>query len=108
VRPVDLAVLPDGSRLAVVWNGSYDTVFFGDNPLGGALVASLTLTTSEYQLLDVATGTPLQRLRTRCAGTVLANDGFLKSFTCIQSPGQDVVPGDGYSPAHVAVLYGER
>jgi len=109
VRPLDLAVLPDGSRLAVLWNGSYDTVFFGTTPIiGGPLVASLTLTTSEYQLLDVATGAPLQRLRTRCTGEVLTNDGFLKNFTCVQSPGQDIVPGPGYAPAHVAVLFGDR
>jgi hypothetical protein len=107
VRALDLAVLPDGSRLVVLWNGSYDTIFFGDGPLGQPVVATLTLTTSEYQLLDAATGTPLQRLRTRCKG-VVQNDGALQKFLCVQSPGQDDIIGDGYAPTHVAVLFGER
>jgi hypothetical protein len=108
VRPVDLAVLPDGSRLAVLWNASYDSIFFGDAPFIGTVISTLTLTTSEYQLLDAATGAPLQRLRTRCNGEVVQPDGFLKGFVCVQSPGQDVLGGTGYAPKHVAVLFGER
>ena len=107
VRPIDLAVLPDGSRLAVLWNGSYETVAFGTNPFGGPLISGLTLTTSEYQLLDAATAAPLQRLRTRCQGEV-KGDGLIKSFACVQSPGQDIVLGDDYAPTHIAVLFGER
>jgi hypothetical protein len=108
VRPVDLAVLPDGSRLAVLWNASYDSIFFGEAPLIGTVISTLTLTTSEYQLLDAATGAPLQRLRTRCNGEVVEPDGFLKGFECVQSPGQDVLDPPGYAPKHVAVLFGER
>jgi hypothetical protein len=106
VVPKDLAVLPDGSRLVVLWQGSYDTVAFGDFA-GNTLVSTITLTTSEYQLLDAATGAPLQRLRTNCEGLV-RTDGLLENFACIQSPGQDVVLGQGYTPAHVAVLFGSR
>jgi hypothetical protein len=103
VRPVDLAVLPDGSRLAVIWTGEYNTVRFGD----GGLLASLTVTTSEYQLLDSATGVPLQRLRTFCDGFSMP-DGAVSMFACIEQPGQDSLPGDGYVPTHLAVLFGGR
>jgi hypothetical protein len=103
VRPLDLAVLPDGSRLAVIWKGEYETVRFGD----GGLLASLTLTTAEYQLLDSATGVPLQRLRTFCDGFSMS-DGAVSMFACVEQPGQDSLPDEGYVPTHLAVLFGGR
>lgn len=102
----DLAVLPDGSRVAILAFARYaadqsQEEFFPGTPI----IPAILIETWEYQLLDVS-GSQLQRMRTDCY-IENANNGFLTDFSCTQSAGQDLAP-QPFIPTHVGVLYGER
>jgi hypothetical protein len=106
VAAYDLAVLPDSSRIAVLVLSTYDSDPTGDF-FGSPIIPGLQMVTTEYQLLDAATGTAFQRLRTHCSLTVLDPDAFLTDFSCTSTPGQDQSAED-FIAGNVAVLYGDR
>ncbi len=108
VQATDLAVLPDGSRLAIVVKAAYHS-----SAVGPALfpypstVPALDISTWEYQLLDAPTGSPLQRVRTSCDVTWVLDSAFLDNFACTRSAGQDETNAQ-FVPGDIAVLYGDR
>jgi DNA-binding beta-propeller fold protein YncE len=108
VRAVDLAVLPDGARVAVLATAEYHSNKTGNpGPIPvESLIPAIDIETWEYQLLDVATGTPLQRLRTSCT-IDWTHTSLLDNFTCTRAPGQDL-SATAFKPARIAVLYGDR
>jgi hypothetical protein len=112
IHALDLAVLPDGERIAFLQRAYFFAAeidgYVGFTP--AILLPQIEITTYEYQLVDANTGAPIQRLRTYCTLTTTASDWgplLLEDFECTENAGQDVaaVP---YLPRHVAVLYGDR
>jgi hypothetical protein len=108
VRVLDMAVLPDGARVALIVSSSYHGDKTGDPGLlpFESIIPAIDLSTWEYQLLDVSTGVPLQRMRTRCVADWTHNS-YLDNFQCTQAAGQDQAP-TAFQPTRVTVLYGDR
>jgi hypothetical protein len=107
VYAVDLAVLPDGARLAMIVAASFHGDQSGQVPLlGEPIIPAMDMSTWEVQLLDVSTAIPLLRMRTRC-DLAWRHDSYLDAFACTQAEGQDQSASD-WIPTHVSVLYGDR
>jgi hypothetical protein len=114
IRAIDMAVLPDGQRVALVSYAQYhsDEIdrFLGFSPV--IVFPAIDVQTNEYMLIDARGGGVLQRMRTTCNLTTSASDWGPElidpaSWQCGTNPGQDV-SGEAFSPTHVAVLYGDR
>lgn len=101
----DLAVLPDGGRVAALVLSSYHSTPMGDL-LGSPIIPAIDVVTVEYQLIDAETGTALQRMRGACQ-IDWRHDAFLDDFSCTQASGQDQA-NPAFVPTTVAVLYGDR
>lgn len=107
VRAVDLAVLPDGSRVVLLVRASYHSDKSGGEffPFD-SIIPAIDIVTHEYLLLDAGTGAALQRMRTRC-DIDWTHTSYLDAFRCTQAAGQDLAMPE-FEPTRVSVLFGER
>lgn len=106
VTPIDLSVVPPGDLVAVVYSAEFDApaVFdAGFTPIFPEMDAS----SAEYQLVDLTSGTFVQRVRTTCELQTLTPGAFFRLWECSASAGQDVADSN-FVPASVAALYGAR
>jgi hypothetical protein len=104
--PIDLSVVPPGDLVALVYSAEFDApVVFdaGFTPIFPLMNAS----SAEYQLVDLTSGTFVQRVRTTCQLETLTPGAFFRTWECDPSAGQDVADSD-FVPASVAALYGAR
>jgi hypothetical protein len=109
IRGRDLAVVPGSEHVAVIQTASFNATEEG-NFLGAPVIPAIMMESDEFLLVNTATGTLSQRVRTRC---YLAwesdpfNPPFLDSWSCTQAPGQETTTTE-FVPTSVAVLFGAR
>lgn len=111
VVPHDLVVLPGGQYLGLVTESRYfikelETTLFGSPYI---LLPCLDGTTSDWLLIDVASSSISQRVRSRCDLEVGPSNDLFRSWVCDDPP-----PGEGpamqqqYVPLSVGAIFGER
>lgn len=102
----EMTVLPDGEHVAILVTAVYLTDSSGDAGNGQPILPVVQMVTYEYQLVQLATGLPAQRLRTTCA--ISWDPGaLLDDFACARAPGQDVSVVD-FVPRRITALFGAR
>ena len=105
------AVLPGSDALAIVTQGYFHAPDRGEfiDILGipVPILPEMELRTHEYLLVDTATGTVVQRVRSRCELDQLSFEALVTDWECTQTPGQEVTPRE-YQPTGVSVLYGAQ
>ncbi len=108
--PLDLVALPGGQHVGIVTASNYYIQQLSDG-IGGVILPCLNATTADWLLLDLATNSIAQRVRTSCALDVGPADppptGF-PSWKCDVPPlGERSVFGE-YVPQSVGALFGAR
>jgi hypothetical protein len=109
-RPLDLVALPGGQYLALVVASEYYTTArvestgFGDE----IVLPCLDATTGDWMLIDTASTSIAERVRTQCDLTVGPSDSIFQGFACEDPPAGEQVQGMGYQPISVGALFGAR
>jgi hypothetical protein len=102
-------VVPGSEHVAVVQSASFAATEQG-NFLGAPVIPAMWMETEEFMLVNTATGTLSQRVRTRCFLEWESDDfnpPFLDYWECTAAPGQETTTTE-FTPGSVAVLFGGR
>lgn len=102
----DLAVTPGADAIAILVEGRYIAAEQGDF-FGSPVLPAMDVRTHEYLLVDTATATVVQRVRTRCDLTVVPEDAVVSAWECAPTGGLDTLE-TAYAPRAISVLYGSR
>ncbi len=110
MTPLDLVTLPGGQYVGLVTSSTYFITSLVDGGTGTVILPCLKTTTGDWLLMDMASSTEAQRVRTQCnlmigphpPGTVFPG------WTCENAPdGQNPTLGQ-YQPISVGALFGAR
>jgi hypothetical protein len=105
--PRDLVALPGGQFVGLVATSNYYIHELEDPGSGIIILPCLDATTADWMLLDLASASVAQRVRTSCALTVGQADIF-QDWACDDPPlGESSAFGD-YVPRSVGALFGAR
>jgi hypothetical protein len=108
ITPLDLVTLPGGQYVALVMSNTYYINALSDSV--GILLPCLRADTSDWLLLDMASSSTAQRVRTQCdltVGPVDSSTPFPK-WACEDAPeGQKPTLGE-FQPVSVGALFGAR
>jgi hypothetical protein len=115
VVPTDLSVVPPGDLVAIAYQAGFRAPNLIDliqnppfPPTPRTIFPQIVAATAEYQLVDLTSGTFVQRVRTRCDLDIdLTGDPLFPQWLCSAAAGQDVADRE-FVPASVAALYGAR
>lgn len=97
LRAVEAVALPGGDAVAVL---AISTFSAEDN---GIVLPALDLEVWDYTLIDIATGTPVQRVRTFC--DIQEGGALVGNWQCTLEPGEAATAQD-FRPLGLAALYG--
>jgi hypothetical protein len=106
ITPLDLVALPGAQYVSVVARSSYYIESLSDG-LGTKLLPCLQATVGDWLLMDMASSSIAQRVRTQCQLKV-GPGAFFRTWECDAAPeGEKSTVGD-YMPASVGALFGAR
>jgi hypothetical protein len=105
--PVDIVALPGGQYVSIVTRNNFyiesavDMVF-------GVILPCLKTTTADWLLVDMASSSIAQRVRTHCTITAKRMGALFPNWECDVAPeGEGSMQGD-YVPTSVGALFGAR
>jgi hypothetical protein len=110
LAPLDLVALPGGEYVALVTTSTYFTTeLVLDTGVGTEiLLPCLIATTGDWELVDVASASVAERVRTQCALTYGPSDSIFKDWIC-DDPAAGEKPAVGtFLPTSVGALFGAR
>jgi hypothetical protein len=110
-EPLDIVVLPGSEFVAVVTKSTYYTMEFIGPTSGGTAVIlpCLTATTGDWLLIDAASSSVAERVRTQCDLTYGMNDvTVFQTWTCADPPAGEQNTLAPYLPTSVGALFGAR
>ncbi len=103
VVPVDLVALPGGQYVGVVTRSRY---FVEEAPFA---LPCLDMTTGDWLLIDMASASVAQRVRTSCTGVIAAESPVNTNWFCDDPPAGEQREGtEGYMPSSIGALFGAR
>ncbi|MEJ7599092.1 MAG: hypothetical protein WKG01_14380 [Kofleriaceae bacterium] len=106
--PLDFVVLPGGQYIGIVTKSQYyveELTGSGGTPI---YLPCLDAETSDWLLLDVATSSVAQRVRTTCSLVVGPSDDIFPDWECDDAPAGEGPQFGGYTPISVGGLFGAR
>lgn len=107
VQPLDLVVLPGGQYVSLITTNTYFITALGNS--GNVILPCLRTITGDWMLMDMASSSVTQRVRTKCdlsVGTQTGNE--FPTWICEDAPvGQTPALGE-YQPTSVGALFGSR
>ncbi len=107
VTPIDLVAQPGGQYVSVITTSQYYIESLTDQLSGEIILPCLEVTTGDWLLMDMASSSVAQRVRTQCMYTVGPSQVFSK-WECDAPPeGEDTTVGM-YMPQSVGALFGAR
>lgn len=106
LEPFDLVALPGGQYVAVVVQSTYFTEELINQ--GFTILPCLVATTGDWLLIDVASSSVAERVRTQCNLTYGPSDSIFKNWACDVPPKGEANPGTDYLPVSVGALFGAR
>ena len=106
--PLDLVVLPGGQYVALVMSNTYYITSLVDG--FGIVLPCLKATTSDWLLMDMASTSVAQRVRTQCNLVTVAhdNDTIFRNWACEAAPDGRAAEVGGFTPVSVGALFGAR
>jgi len=110
-EPLDIVVLPGSQFIAVVTKSTYYTMeFIGPTSAGTAVILPcLTATTGDWLLIDAASSSVAERVRTECDLTYGLNDvTVFQTWMCADPPAGEQNTLAPYLPTTVGALFGAR
>ena len=107
VVPSDLVTLPGGQYVGLVTKSRYYIEELTDG-FGTRILPCLDATTADWILIDMASSSVAQRVRTSCAVTVEPG-AFFADWECDQPPEgeRNAFPAQ-YTPTSIGALFGAR
>jgi len=104
--PVDLVTLPGGQYVAVVMKNSY----FIDSTFDGLqyILPCLKVTSADWMLVDMASASIAQRVRSHCMITNMRQGAYFSSWACDDPPEAERTTQGMYIPTSVGALFGAR
>ena len=106
--PLDFVVLPGGQYIGIVTKSQYyieELTGGGGTPI---YLPCLDAQTSDWLLLDVATSSVAQRVRTECSLVVGPSDDIFPDWQCDVAPAGEGPQFGDYTPISVGGLFGAR
>jgi len=106
--PLDFVVLPGGQYIGIVTKSQYyieELTGSGGTPV---YLPCLDAQTSDWLLLDVATSSVAQRVRTDCKLVVGPSDDIFPDWKCDDAPAGEGPQFGPYTPISVGGLFGAR
>ena len=110
MTPIDLVTLPGGQYVGLITTSTYFITSLIDGGTGTVILPCLKTTTGDWLLMDMASSTEAQRVRTQCNLMVgpHPNGTIFPNWTCEDAPdGQNPTLGQ-YVPISVGALFGAR
>lgn len=110
-EPLDLVVLPGGQYISVVTKSTYYTMEFIGPTSGGpaVILPCLTADTGDWLLIDAASSSVAERVRTECNLTYGMNDvTVFQQWQCADPPAGEQNTKAPYLPTSVGALFGAR
>lgn len=107
-EPLDFVVLPGGQYIGIVTQSQYyieELTGSGGTPI---YLPCLDAKTSDWLLLDVATSSVAQRVRTDCKLVVGPSDDIFPDWKCDDAPAGEGPQFGPYTPISVGGLFGAR
>jgi hypothetical protein len=103
VVPLDLVALPGGQYVGIVTRSRY---YIEE---AGAILPCLDVTTGDWMLIDMASSSVAQRVRTSCV-KMMGPSSVFQSWACEEAPdGERLAPATSeYLPISVGALFGAR
>jgi hypothetical protein len=104
--PLDLVTLPGGQYVAVVMKNSY----FIDSTFDGVqyILPCLKVSTADWMLVDMASSSIAQRVRSHCMITNMRQGAYFSSWACDDPPEAERTTQGDYVPVSVGALFGAR
>jgi hypothetical protein len=106
LQPLDLVALPGGQYVSVVAQSTYYTEELVNQ--GFTILPCLVATTGDWLLIDVASSSVAERVRTECDLTYGPSDSIFKRWACDLPPAGEQNTGADYLPVSVGALFGAR
>jgi hypothetical protein len=109
ISPLDLVVLPGGQYVALVTTNTYYITSLTDQ-IGDIVLPCLKTQTSDWLLMDMASSSVAQRVRTECKLTTGPHDNqtIFRNWECEDPPeGEKPMMGE-FTPMSVGALFGAR
>ena len=107
VRPLDLVVLPGGQYVSIVTASEYYITDIVDAQSGIVIDPCLDATTGDWLLVDLASSSIAQRVRTQCNLTMDNQNALFPDWNCDAAPAGES-PASSYQPISVGALFGAR
>lgn len=110
LAPLDLVVLPGTQAVAVVTQSTYFTTETIIQTFNGTevLLPCLIATTGDWEVIDVASASVAERVRTQCDLTYGPSDSIFKRWKCDDAPAGEGTTVGTYMPIAVGALFGAR
>lgn len=107
LRPLDLVVLPGGQYVSIVAASEY---YIADLVSGSFVIEPcLDVTTGDWLLVDLASSSIAQRVRTECNLTMdNPPNAFFPTWKCDDAPAGEAATQGEYQPVAVGALFGAR
>jgi hypothetical protein len=110
ITPIDLVALPGGQYVSVITTSEYYIESLTDQSTfpPTTVLPCLQATTGDWMLIDMASSSVAQRVRTECMLTVGPSDMFM-GWACDAPPeGEATAMGASYLPTSIGALFGAR
>jgi hypothetical protein len=105
--PVDMVALPGGQYVSVVTRNSYYIESAVDGTFG-VILPCLKTSTSDWLLVDMASSSIAQRVRSHCMITNVRPGALFPNWECDQPPESERSTQGDYVPLSVGALFGVR
>jgi hypothetical protein len=105
--PQDLVVLPGGQYVSLVTRSSF-YIESATDPTFGVILPCLKTSTADWLLVDMASSSVAQRVRTHCMITNIRPGALFPTWDCDDPPEAERSTQGDYQPVSVGALFGVR
>jgi hypothetical protein len=106
LQPLDLVVLPGGQYVSLITKNTYYIAALGTQ--SAIILPCIEATTGNWVLMDMASASVAQRVRTRCDKVVGPSDSIFTDWDCDDPPEGQAPTQGAYMPTSVGALFGAR
>ncbi len=106
VVPSDLVTLPGGQYVGLITKSRYYIEEL-TAPFGQRILPCLDATTSDWMLIDMASSSVSQRVRTSCE-VIVGSGAFFDKWECDEPPAGERNAFTQYQPTSIGALFGSR